>query len=393
MNENPQMTRQSLFRRVIKPLAFTLIACGLVYYLFSSFGPIAIYLNIHISFLILPFLGYYILRLFSRLSTIIRSSLGGIVCALILNWLAFSFFSYFFFNKATLFTGIPALARFDLFFSEMQHLSFFAILFFTGYTIIKLSELLKTTIAGSRAYPPDLSLGQIIIGYSLWQSFVVFSQSWSPSRGIGLILFIGMLTVAISNIGDYGKKSKNLIVANASNWLKLGTAGKFFLGSLIAAYFVFAQPAIIAITPWAYIIEWLIVCVVSWLIFASIRGSLENSYCLPVQETAWQKHEQEIDEFVDDDFNNLVIVQEGFVDQCAKDNLVAAFKQTLTNNNLNDNEINQMLAIINEYKDKKVPWFAFGYWKRQILKQNRKHRKQVLDSTLKNLNTIIRPSR
>jgi hypothetical protein len=393
MNENKPIIKRSLFRQAIKPLAFAIIACGVVYYLFSSLGPISQYYGVNISFLILPFLGYYILRLLSRLSPIVLRSVGGIVCALILNGIAFSFFSYFILNRAPLFEGVPSLSHFDTLYSEMQSLSGLAILFFTGYTITKLSELLKSTVADSRAYPPDLALGQIIIGYSLWQSFVVFSLSWSPFRGIGLIIFIGILALAASNIGEYGKKSKYPLIADASNWLKLGAVGKFVFASLIAAYFIFARPALIGITPWAYIIEWLIVCFVSWRIFSNIRDRLVKRYCSPVRETAWQKHEQEITEFVGDDFDSLVGLQASFVDESAKDKLLASLKVTLTNNKLGENEINQKIGEINKYKDRKVPWFAFGFWKRRILNQNRNNRRIILNSTLKNLNTLTHQNR
>jgi hypothetical protein len=393
MNRNQQELNQLRFRQVIKPLIFALIACGIAYYLFSSFGPITTNFGIDVSFLILPFIGYYLLRFSSKLCRVFISTLSGTVYATILNGLAFSWFCYFLFSQAPLLSDIPALARLDVFCSELQQLSGFALLFIIGCTIVSISEPLKETVTGSQVYIPDVALGQIIIGFSLWQSISVFSQSWAPFREIGLMIFIGMLAVAVSNIGDYGKRSQYPVLADASKWLKEGPAGKFFLAVLISSYFIFIRPAIMANTPWAHIIEWLIFCIVSWIIFAGVKRSLENEYCLSVRETAWKKHGQKIDELVGDDFNNLVLLQQSFVDLSAKDSLMAKLKQILTNNKFEEKEISQMLVPIKEYGDRKVPWYIFGHWKQRILKQNRKNRQQVLEITIENVRTLVFPSR
>jgi len=393
MSEKKPITKKSLLWQAIKPVGVALLFSAASFYLFSSVGPIYQYLHIDITFLVLPFLGYYFLRLLSRLCTLFIPKLHGIVWALILNGLAFSFFSYFFSSQATDLANIPAWSKSFLFFTYLEHLSVFAVLFFVGYTIARLSEPIKTTSLGSRIYPLCLAIGLSLIGYSLWQSFSAFSRSWDPSKGIGLVLLIGMLAVAISNLGYYGQKSKYPLIADASNWLNTVPARKFYLGALFAAYFIFIRPVVISITPWAYIIEWLIFCGISWYIFANAKESLDNNYCLPVKETDWQKHTQEISESLTDDFKKLVRLQEGFILRSDKDNFVTSLQQTLRMNNLGDDEINQLLAVINEYNDRNVPWYAFGSWKQRILIKNHKNRREVLDKTINNLENLSHPTR
>ena len=145
-------------------------------------------------------------------------------------------------------------------------------------------------------------------------------------------------------------------------------------------------------TPWGPVIEWLIVCGIAWYIFATAKGSLDDKYCLPVKETAWQKHAQEISESVSEDFKQLVRLQEGFIQRSDKDSLVGSLQQTLKANKFGDDEINSMLETLSGHKDRKIPWYAFGVWKRRILVKNHQIRRQVLARTIKSLETINTPS-
>jgi hypothetical protein len=390
---NTTTTKKSLLLRSIKPVIFALLYSAVAFYLFSSLGPIYRYLHADVTFLVLPLLGFYLLRLISRLCEIFFPTRWGFIASLILNGLAFSFFSFIFFNHAPELANIPSWSHFQLFFTYLKHLAVPAVMFFSGYTVAKLVEPIKLTTLGSRVFPIILSIGQSLIGYSLWRAFSVFYPSWSPSRGIGLILFIGMLTVAVSGLGEYGLKSKYPIFVDSSDWLKTSPVGKFYLGTLFATYFIFIRPAVMSATPWGHIIEWLIVCGISWYIVATAKASLDDKYCLPVKETDWQKHSQEISESVSEDFKRLVRLQEGFVRRSDKVNLVDSLQQTLKLNNMSDDEINSLLANIKEHKDRKVPWYAFGVWKRRILMKNHQIRREVLAKTISNLETVSQPTR
>jgi hypothetical protein len=391
MSNSQSKNTKSWLRKAIRPFIFAFIACGIFYYLFGSFGPIFKILNTDLSFLMLPFMGYYVLRLFSRLIGLAKPSRNLTACALILDGIAFSFFSYFFFHQTPLFAKVNNLDQYKWLFIEIQRLSIFSILFFAGLTVVRLSSLLKDTKWETRAYPAVLASGQIMMGIALWQSSAAFSQSWAPFKGIGLILFTGMLAVAISSAGNYGKKSRYPIIADISEWFKNGPTGKFFFGLLLAAYFIFLRPMIITATPWASIIEWLIVCIVSGIILFSIRMRLKDNYSLPVKESSWQAHVQEIDEFADEDLEKMVSLQQSFINLSSKGNLVELLQRILKENGLNEKEISNILAAISEYRDRKTPWFFFSFWKRRILRQNLKNRKQVLDNTIIKLESLIRP--
>jgi len=386
--EQKQITKRSLLRLTIKHIVFAVVFSGIAFYLFSLIGPIYQYANIDLTFLVLPFLGYYFLRLSSNLSKLFIPKLWGIVSGLILNGLAFLFFAYLFCSHAEDLANIPAWSQSHLFFVYVEQIKFFVVLFIIGCIIAKLGAPLKLTPIGSQIYPLILAVGLSITGYSLWQASSTFSPSWSPANGIGLILLIGMVAVAISNLGHYGTKSKHALIADASNWLSTLPAGKFYLSGLFAAYFIFIRRAIISATPWAYIIEWLVFCGIAWYIFSHSKESLDDNYCLPLKEVNWQKHTQEISESVSADFKKLVRQQESFIVRSDKDNFTTSLQQTLKTNNLNETEINQLLKLINEYNDRKIPWYAFGFWKKRILINNHLKRREVLDKTIRGLESI-----
>jgi len=67
----------------------------------------------------------------------------------------------------------------------------------------KLVEPIKLTAAGSRVFPIVLSVGQSLIGYR-YGGHLLFLPIMVSLAGIGLILFTGMLTVAVSGLGEYG---------------------------------------------------------------------------------------------------------------------------------------------------------------------------------------------
>ncbi|MFC1957194.1 hypothetical protein ACFLX0_00040 [Chloroflexota bacterium] len=237
--------------QAIRSLLFTGIACIVVIFLFSSNGPIASNLGLNLDFLLAAFVGYYIFRLFSRLSyTYLPSYLPsyyGPAAACIFNGFAFSFFCYHFLGKAMLFTRIPALEGYEWLFSQLSSTTGYVILFIFGCVLSKLAGLLSELPWGRQVYPPGNALGQFLIGLSLWQVLAAFSDFWAPMNRIGLVLFVGMLVVAISNVGTYAERLKNPFIADASRWLRQSPHVKFILGALIAAYLFLSAPLL-----WAF---------------------------------------------------------------------------------------------------------------------------------------------
>ena len=396
MEESSQESHRPRVGQAIRSLLFTIIACGVVIYLFSSTGPISSKLGLDVSFLLTAFLGYYIFRLLSRLSNILLPfylpPYYGQAAAYIFNGMAFSFFCYHFLGKAMLLTRISALEGSEWLFSTLDGTTGYVILFIAGYTLSKLASLVAELPWGQQTYPPGNALGQFLVGYSLWQFLAAFSDYWAPMNRIGLVLFAGMLAMAISNVGTYGEKLKNPFIADASSWLRQFQGSKFILGALIATYILFARPAIVGIFPYAPLIEWAVVCFVAWRLFSGIRSGLQTRCSVLLQEADWQKHVQQIANRQGLDFIHLANIQQRFVSQGDRSALLIYLTLLLNDNGLHIDELNWILHPLINHQDMELPWFAFGWEQRRILRQNKENRQRILDGIIENLKTIAYPA-
>lgn len=378
--------------QAIRSLLFAVIACGVVIFLLSSSGPVSSGLGLNLSFLIAAFVGYYIFRLLSRLSSIFLVSYYGPAAAYIFNGLAFSFFFYYLLGKAMLFTRIPALEGLGWLFSTLSNTTGYVLLFISGYVLSKLAGLLSELSWGRQIYPLGNALGQFLVGLSLWQVLAAFSDSWAPMSRIGLILFAGMLAVVISNIGAYGERLKNPFIVDASRWLRQSPHVKFILGALIAAYIIFIRPAIVGIFRYAPFIEWVLVCLAAWRLFKGIKSGLKTHCSVELQEADWRKHVQQIADRQGLDFIHLSDIQQRFVSQGDRDSLLIYLVLLLNDNGLPVAEINQILHPLINHQDVKIPWFAFGWEQRRILRRNEKERRPILEEIMENLKAIASPA-
>ncbi|MFC1942231.1 hypothetical protein ACFLWU_03325 [Chloroflexota bacterium] len=392
MGENLRESPKSGIGQAIRSLLFAVIACVIVIFLFSSSGPVSGGPGLNLSFLIPAFVGYYIFRLFSRLSGIFLVSYYGTAAANIFNGLAFSFLFYHLLGQAMLFTRIPALEELGWLFSSLSSAKGYVLLFIFGCVLSKLAGLLSELSWGKQIYPPGNALGQFLVGLSLWQVLAAFSDSWAPMNRIGLILFAGMLVVSLSNIGTYGERLKNPFIVDASRWLRQSQEMKFILGALIAAYIFFIRPAIVGVFRYAPLIEWVLVCFAAWRLFTGIKSGLKTHCAVLLQEADWRKHVQQTDDRQGLDFINLGDIQHRFVTQGARDSLLVYLVTLLNDNRLPVAEINRILHSLINHQDAKIPWFAFGWEQQRTMRRNEKERKRILSEIMENLKDIANPA-
>jgi len=209
---------------------------------------------------------------------------------------------------------------------------------------------------------------------------------------VGLILFVGMLAVSLSNIGVYGERLKNPFIADTSRWLRQSPHVKFILGALIAAYIIFIRPAIVGVFRYAPLIEWVLVCIVAWRLFKGIKSGLKTHCAVILQEADWRKHVQQITDRQGLDFIHLGGIQHGFVTLGNRDALLTYLVLLLNDNRLPVAEISRILHPLINHQDAKMPWFAFGWEQRRILRQNEKRRQRILDDIMENLEDIAYPA-
>jgi len=70
--------------------------------------------------------------------------------------------------------------------------------------------------------------------------------------------------------------------------------------------------------------------------------------------------------------------------------MLSYLKKTLLNNHFSEDEISRMLGSLSEYRDRKVPWYAIGYWRKRIRQRNHQSRRQVLDEVISGLSERLR---
>jgi hypothetical protein len=389
--QESQETPKPGIRQAIQPLLFATIASGVVIFLLSPGGPVSSGLKSNLNFLIPAFVGYYIFRLLSRLSRIFLPSYYGPAAACIFNGLAFSFFFYHLLGKAMLLTRIPRLEGFGQEFSTLSGATGFVILYIFSAVLMKLAGLLSELPWGSKIYPLGNALGQLLMGISLWLFLAAFSGYWSRASDIGLILFAGMLALAITNVGVYGERLKNPFIADASRWLRQSPHVKFILGAFIAVYIIFIRPAIVGIFRYAPLIEWGLVCFVAWRLFRGIKSGLKTHCAVSLQEADWRKHVQQITDRQGADFIHLGNIQHGFVTHGDRDALLIYLALLLNENRLAVAEISRILHPLMNHQDAKMPWFAFGWEQRRVLRRNEKERQRILDEIMENLEDIANP--
>jgi hypothetical protein len=385
MNQHRRLLIKLQRRYLVKSLLFCIIACGITIAIFSPVGLVRQYLNIDLTFVLLPFLGYFMLNLISKQIGVTIFPAEGELFACILNGIAPAFLVYFFFSQAQLLTRIPLLAGSRTFLDSLAHISVFLIVIIAGNTILKLAGVVKYVLRRENISPIFSMTGWVLIGLGLWQSLSVFSKLWPPFNGIGLVIFIGIAVLAISYLGVYGVPSKNLLISDASQWLSSGLGEKFLVAGLIAAYIIFMRKALFTYVSTGYLVEWLLFCILSWRIFESIKKRLEKHHIVPIKENDWHKHKQRIDDLTDEDFSKLVILQEDYVAGGSRREILQYLRQLLIQNGHNEEDISDILHPIIEHSDRKTPWYAFGYLKRRILRRNRLRRRKSLDDTIKQL--------
>ncbi len=386
--ENPSLAP------AIRPLIFAVIACGLTVLLFSPAG--IIYKHLDLSFLVLPLLSYFILRLVSRLSTIYItgyvSPMAGNMVSGICTGLAFTLLFYFFFGNVDRLANTGIFRYIDGFLNSLATAASYIAIFIIGITVSRTAEIYRRDSTGNALYPGINAIGQILTGIGIWRFLTVVSGNSDAFNKMGAVIFAGIIAIAIANAGHYGVKSKNPFIADASHWLTHSHTAEFLIGAFIATYILVIRPLIEDAFRYAIIIEWLIVCFLGWRLFSGIKNGIRTRCAVNVYETDWQKHVQLISNLQGTDFPRLREIQESFAEDGSRDTLLIYLTLTLHNNKIPAEEITRILHPLINHRDEKMPWFAFGWEQRRVLKRNENRRRAVLGEIMANLKYIMNPA-
>jgi hypothetical protein len=384
MNQHHRLLRKFQRQYLIKSLLFCVIACGIVAALFSPPGLINRYAGIDLSFVLLPFLGYFLIRFVSKQIGVLVFPASGELFSVVLDGIALSFGAYFFFRGAPLLARIPFLSGSKAFLDDLSHIPFYLIVLIAGNCLLTLSGPLQLFVRRNIS-PVCAAAGWLLIGLGSWLGLNVLAASWPPLSGAGLVLLVSSLAMAVSKIGRYGAGASNSLLSEFAQWLSARPSEKFLGTALIAVYFVFVRAYLFRHFAMAYLMEWLLFCFVSWRIFTVIKNNLEKSYIVPLNDSGWQMHVQIVDDMMDENFNKLVLMQEDFVSGGSRRELMLQLRQALVQNGFGEDEIAGMLQPIIEYSDRKIPWYARGFIRRRFINQNLAQRRKTLENIMQNI--------
>lgn len=378
----------------VGPFIFAGITCAIVILLFSPVG--IIYDKVNLSFLMPPLMCLFLIRLCAKLSGLYlpgyTSFRTGMSVEHALNGLAYALFFYLLLDNALLLTRLSLFKHIEGFLTELGKTPGFIVILIAGTTAGKLADITRQTEIGKMYSPIIKALGQFFAGFGIWQFLAVFSEPGGAWGKIGLIIFAGVLAIALSNAGRYGLKSKNPFVADASNWLIGSPSAKFIIGALIAIYVILIRPAIVDVFRYASIIEWLFVCLIGWRLFSGIKNGIRSRYTLDIHETDWAKHVQLINNLHGAELPRLGAIQEIFTAEGERDTLVIYLTLLLHENRISAEETQRILHPLINYRDEKMPWFAFAWEQRRVRKRNEASRRAILEEIMTNLKYIINPS-
>ncbi len=381
------------FTPAIRPLAILVVASAIAVALFSPAG--IIYDHADLSFLVAPFVLFFFLRFLAKLCLIYLPYHGPYYAAeasaRVFTGLAWAVSLFLFLSNAEMFTHISGFSRIRGFLDYLSRTAAWAVVTACGLTVSRLADTMRRTEWGNLYYPVINGLGLLFAGVGIWRFLATFSPASETFNKLGLVVFAGILAIALANAGHYGVKSKHPFIADACQWLAHSGAVIFVTAGLIATYILFFRPLIVNAFRYAAILEWFIICLAGWRLFSGIKNGIRLKCAVEVTETDWQKHVQYVSNLRGTDFPHLREIQELFVEDGSRDTLLVYLTLLMNANKVKAEEITRILHPLISHRDQKMPWFAFGWEQRRVIKLNEDKRREILEGIIADLKYVTNP--
>jgi hypothetical protein len=390
--------------KVIRPLVLCVVGCGIVVTLFHTSGPVYHYFPLDLSFLLLPFIGCFWLRLGAKLATIFLSGLRARLTSILLTSAAWAFLWFLLLHGLDTFyrslvDGMPRLApmfpritqapgTLAPILNELRGLEGYAVLIVAGVTICRLASIPAPGERWWAARPGGGAFSILVIGFSVWSIFMALAVLWGPLSGVGSVAFAGLGAVALAMLGAYGEGSSNPFLADLCRWAGRSQLGNFTMGFLLGGYIVFLRPVIMSVFPYGPVFEWALVCLVVWRIWSGVHYKLDHVYSAPLQISPWRRHVQRVERKVDEEFLNLSVMQRQFVEDGVKGPLLVHLTLLLGQNGIPRSQICYRLGPLIDCEAEPVPWFAFGWEQQRVMRRNQEKRRRILNQIMGSVGEI-----
>jgi len=384
------MKNRAPWNKIVLLILGAAAAIGLAVFVLGPSGPLVGLSGLDLNFVLIPLLLLIIISFSALLVRLLVVSTYVALGSIILNYAAVSLCSYLLFDRLILFSRLPSLAEHTEVLNALSSISVWLALFWLGCCLIHCSRFLRSAGGFKRYLTTLLSLaGFVVCGVTIWQTAGLLGPlvQWLP--GAGQVLGVALMAVGISRLAGLALENSASIINEALVWLANSGAAVFWITLAAAAYYVYLRPLLYRISQYAYLIEWILFCIVGLIVLSALRNRLKSLHSLPLVELLWSKHRQTINLIADDDYNKMVVLQLDFIDSGSHRDLLVYLHRLLAANGVTEEEIGSYLQPLIEYSDIKKNRLYLSLFKKRITRDNRARRNYALEQTLNNIRGLV----
>jgi len=203
---------------------------------------------------------------------------------------------------------------------------------------------------------------------------------------VALAFFAGLAVAGFVALASFGEKTESSIIAGMFKWFVNSQMSFMLLAGFLIVYFRFFRPAILINWQYLQLLDWLIVVIIVWGGFSSVRGNINRNLSAQLKYSDWEKHKQKIEIKLDPDLEYAEKVQFLFVEEGVKEELVVYLVDVLLKNVRQSlQSISDLLNPLINYQDEPVPSPSLNWVKNRVIRRNRKNREMLLMELLSNL--------
>jgi len=256
-----------------------------------------------------------------------------------------------------------------------------------GSVMFRSSELMVAS-RHQRWSPAVSAMGLLIAGSSAWVMFSTLADDRGRAFDAINLLSAGTIAIGLSRLAVYGKGPDTSFSARVCNWVVRSQSTIFVIGAAFGLYFSLIRPAIVDEISFAPLVEWAIVCLVVWYIYGSSKAGIEahspGSF-LPV----WEKYDQRVQRFLDEDFAYISLVQQEFIEGGQKDGLVVYLTTLLSKMGISQGRIKGLMHPLIGYQDEKSPWYPLNLDHAGRAKKDEQTRRKIVGDVLASLEKTV----
>lgn len=231
--------------------------------------------------------------------------------------------------------------------------------------------------------PALTALGLVAAGGGLWAMFSWLAEQQSVAFSLANTLSGGIIATGLARLSAYGERSGKPALRRLCRRLAGSPVMVFAVGAIAGLYIVQVRPFITAHLGFAPLVEWAVVCLVVWLIYRSAWRHIEaqtSHQFFPI----WQGYMPEMERVLDQEFTYLSRIQQAFVDEGCKTDLVVYLAGLLNRMNASQDRAGKLLQPLIEYEDVR-PWHILSWDRAGLAKKNSEARRRILGGVIASL--------